>query len=81
MKIKTAQSALSQKKRNMRVLRLLALALLAGSTVVLWTVPALLGAVAGAILLLTATGLYLIEHRYAVALERQLTAAGRHAAP
>lgn len=81
MKIETAQSALSRKKRSMMIVRLVAVALLAGSAVVLWSDPAFLGAVAGAILLLTVTGFYLVEHRYAVASEQLLTAAQRHADP
>ncbi len=67
-----ANTPLAQKKRTLLVIRIVGVVTLLGAAALLWTNLPLLGAVAGAVLLLTVLGFYLVEAQYSRALERAL---------
>jgi hypothetical protein len=62
----------AQKKKRLLMIRIAGLVVLTCAVALLWNDLPLLGAVAGAVLLLGITGFYLVEARYARALERTL---------
>lgn len=66
------QTPLAEKKRSVLIIRIVGLVALVGAAALLWNNLPLLGEVAGAVLLLAVTGFYLVEARYAKALERAL---------
>lgn len=71
----SARTPLAQKKRALLGLRIVGPVLLIAAVVVFWRDPAAVSAVAVAVILLTVTALYLVEVRYARALERALAEA------
>lgn|GEM_PF-2897762 len=68
----TERTPLARKKRSLTVIRLAGLVGLLAAAALLWTDPPVLGAVAGAVLLLGVTAFYLVEVQYSHALERAL---------
>jgi hypothetical protein len=63
---------LARKKKSLQMIRIVGLAVFTCAVALLWNDLPLLGAVAGALLLLAVTGFYVVEARYARALERTL---------
>lgn len=63
---------LARKKRSLLVVRIAGLVVLLGAIALLWNNLPVLGAVAGAVLLIAVTSFYLVEAQYARALEREL---------
>jgi hypothetical protein len=75
VRVKTSsdQTPLARKKRSLVVIRVAGVVILLGAIALLWSDPPVLGAVAGAVLLLAVTGFYLVEVQYSRALERALS--------
>lgn len=63
---------LARKKRNLLVVRIAGLVVLLVAIALLWNNLPVLGAVAGAVLLIAVTSFYLVEVQYSRALEREL---------
>jgi len=70
------RTPLVRRTRRLMLIRVGGLTALLVSAVLLWSDPAVLALVAGAVLLVTVTALYLVECRYAQALERALVRNG-----
>ena len=67
---------LDRKKQRLVLIRIGGVAAVFCAVALLWNDPATLGAVAGAIMLLSVLGFYLVEVQYAKALERALAKTG-----